>query len=93
MTICACLPRNEVIASIPDGNSAPYPFEGFTLPPVPYPAGRKDMIITLCRQKFARPRSIVEPRINKLFRDSAAEKDSAVVVGETVRKLRRHTPV
>src|SRR5262245_52860136 len=36
------LQKHEVIASIPDGASAPKPFIGTTLPPIPYPAGRKD---------------------------------------------------
>ena len=85
------LQKHEVIASIPDGSSAPKPFVGMTLAPVQYPAGRKDVIIKLCRQKFARPRSIVEPRINKLFGDSQAGKSSGVVVGDVVRNLRRHT--
>jgi type IV secretion system coupling TraD/TrwB family protein len=86
------LQKHEVIASIPDGSASPKPFVGMTLAPVQYPAGRKDVIIKLCRQKFARPRSIVEPRINKLFGDSQAKKSSVVVTGDVVRNLRRHTP-
>jgi hypothetical protein len=85
------LQKHEVIASIPDGSSAPVPFWGFTLPPVQYPAGRKDAIIALCRQKFSRPRSIVEPRINKLFGGIEAGKSPPVKAGVALREFRRHT--
>jgi hypothetical protein len=85
------LNKHEVIASIPDGAASPKPFLGMTLPPVQYPAGRKDVIIALCRQKFARARSIVEPRINKLFRDTAAGKSPPVMVGGALKNFRRHT--
>jgi hypothetical protein len=85
------LQKHEVIASIPEGGSAPKPFLGFTLPPVEYPSGRRDVIIKLCRQKFARPRSVVEPRINKLFRDTAAGKSPPVMAGVALQNFRRHT--
>jgi hypothetical protein len=83
------LNKYEVIASIPDGAAAPKPFLGMTLPPVQYPAGRKDVIIALCRQKFARSRSIVEPRINKLFGDAAAGKSPPVLAGVARRHFAR----
>jgi hypothetical protein len=85
------LKKHEVIASIPDGASAPKPFLGFTLAPVEYPSGRKDVIISLCREKFARPRSIVEPRITKLFGDTAVGKSPPVTAGVALRNFRRHT--
>ena len=85
------LQKHEVIASIPEGASAPVPFLGKTLPPLPYPGGRKDVIITLCREKFARPRSIVEPRIQKLFSDTGAGKSPPVRAGVALLKFRQHT--
>jgi hypothetical protein len=85
------LTKHEVIASIPDGAAAPVPFMGRTLAPIAYPSGRKDVIITLSRQKYARPRSIVEPRVNALFPDVAAGKSPPVKVGVALRKFRQHT--
>jgi hypothetical protein len=75
------LEKHEVIASIPDGGTAPIPFLGKTLAPVQYPSGRKETIITLSRQKYARPRSVVEPRINALFSDTQAGKSPPLQVG------------
>ena len=72
------LKKHEVIASIPAGASAPVPFVGTTLAPIAYPCGRKDTIITLVREKYARPRSVVEPRIHALFSHSAAGKSPPV---------------
>ena len=80
------LQKHEVIASIPDGSSAPVPFLGKTLAPMPYPAGRRDAIIALVREKYARPRSIVEPRINALFQASQAGKSPPVTAGVALRK-------
>jgi hypothetical protein len=85
------LQKHEVIASIPEGALAPVPFTGTTLPPLPYPGGRKDVIITLCREKFARPRSIVEPRITALFSDASAGKSPPVQAGVALQNFRRHT--
>jgi hypothetical protein len=68
------LKKHEVIASIPEGAAAPVPFLGRTLAPMAYPSGRKAVIIALTREKYARPRSIVEPRINALFSDTQAGK-------------------
>ena len=85
------LKKHEVIASIPEGASAPVPFLGKTLAPREYPAGRKDVIITLSREKYARPRSVVEPRINALFADTAAGKSPPVKVGVALLKFRQHT--
>jgi hypothetical protein len=85
------LKKHEVIGSIPDGATAPIPFLGKTLAPMEYPAGRKDTIIALSREKYARPRSVVEPRINALFSDTAAGKSPPVKVGVALRKSRRHT--
>ena len=68
------LKKHEIIASIPEGSSAPIPFVGMTLAPMEYTAGRKDTIIALVRARFARPRSVVEPRINELFPDFGAGK-------------------
>jgi hypothetical protein len=87
------LTKHEVIASIPDGAAAPVPFMGKTLAPIEYPSGRKDTIISLSREKYARPRSVVEPRVNALFPDAAAEKSSVVVVGDARLNFRRHTRV
>jgi hypothetical protein len=85
------LKKHEVIASIPEGASAPVPFLGKTLAPMQYPSGRKDAIITLSRERYARPRSTVEPRINALFSDSEAGKSPPVMVGVALQKFRRHT--
>jgi hypothetical protein len=85
------LKKHEVIASIPEGASAPVPFLGKTLAPVQYPAGRKDTIITLSRERYARPRSVVEPRITALFPDFAEGKSPPVMVGVALQKFRRHT--
>ena len=68
------LQKHEVVASIQEGKSRPVPFLGMTLAPVPYPAGRKDAIIALSRERYARPRSKVEPRIHELFPDYDAGK-------------------
>jgi hypothetical protein len=68
------LKKHEVIASIPEGSSAPIPFLGMTLAPMPYPSGRKDTIIALSRERYARPRSVVEPRITALFADTQTGK-------------------
>jgi hypothetical protein len=68
------LKKHEVIASIPEGAAALVPFLGRTLAPMAYPSGRKAVIIALTREKYARPRSIVEPRINALFSDTQAGK-------------------
>ena len=84
------LNKHEVIASIPEGASAPVPFLGKTLAPVPYPAGRKETIIALSRQKYARPRSVVEPRINALFSDTEAGKSPPVMAGVALLKFRQH---
>jgi hypothetical protein len=80
-----------VIASIPEGASAPVPFLGQTVAPMPYPCGRKDVIIALSREKFCRPRSIVEPPITKLFQVPEAGKSPPVRVGVALRKSRQHT--
>ena len=85
------LKKHEVIASIPEGATAPVPFLGKTLAPMQYPAGRKDTIITLSRERYARKRSIVEPRITKLFAASQAGKCPPVRVGVALQKSRQHT--
>jgi hypothetical protein len=85
------LQKHEVIASIPEGVFAPVPFLGKTLAPVPYPDGRKAAIIALSREKYARPRSIVEPRVNALFPGAEAGKSPPVKVGVALRKFRQHT--
>jgi hypothetical protein len=85
------LTKHEVIASIPDGASAPIPFMGTTLAPVAYPSGRKATIIALSREKYARARRVVEPRVHALFPDAAAGKSPPVMVGVALRKFRQHT--
>jgi hypothetical protein len=85
------LPKHDVIASIPDGAAAPVPFMGRTLAPIEYPSGRKDVIITLSRQKYARPRSIVEPRVSALFPDAEAGKSPPISAGVALLKFRQHT--
>jgi len=85
------LKKHEVIASIPEGALAPVPFLGTTLAPMPYPSGRKETIIALVREKYARPRSVVEPRIRAMFSDSQAGKSPPVVAGVALQKFRRHT--
>ena len=81
------LQKHEVVASIPEGADAPIPFEGKTLAPMEYPAGRRDTIITLSREKYARPRFVVEPRINKLFSDAQAGKSPPLRAGVALRKF------
>ena len=81
------LNKHEVIASIPEGASAPTPFMGRTCAPVQYPSGRKAIIIALVREKYARPRSVVEPRINALFADAEAGKSPPIQVGVALRKI------
>lgn len=85
------LKKHEVIASIPDGSAAPVPFLGTTLAPVPYSAGRKEKIITLSREKYARPRSVVEPRITKLFSGAQAGKCPPFPAGVARLNFRQHT--
>jgi len=85
------LTKHEVIASIPDGAAAPVAFIGKTLAPIAYPSGRKTTIIALSREKFARPRSLVEPRVNALFPDAEARKRPPLQVGVALRNFRRHT--
>jgi hypothetical protein len=85
------LQKHEVIASIQEGKSRPVPFRGVTLAPVAYPAGRKDTIIALSRERYARPRSVVEPRTRTLFPDASAGKSPPVRVGVALRKSRQHT--
>jgi hypothetical protein len=85
------LKKHEVIASIPAGSAAPIPFLGMTLAPLPYPSGRKETIIALSRERYARPRSVVEPRIAALFSDSGAGKSPPISAGVALRKIRRHT--
>ena len=85
------LKKHEVIASIPDGSAAPIPFLGSTLAPLSLQAGRKDAIIALSREKFARPRNTVESRILKLFADTHEGKSPPVKVGVALRNFRRHT--
>jgi hypothetical protein len=81
------LQKHEVIASIPEGATAPIPFVGKTLAPREYPAGRRDTIIALSREKYARPRSVIEPRITALFSDSQAGKSPPLQVGVALRKF------
>jgi hypothetical protein len=83
------LKKHEVIASIPEGAAAPVPFLGKTLAPMEYPSGRKDAIIALSRERYGRPRSVVEPRVNALFSDSAEGKCPPVTVGVALKKFRR----
>jgi type IV secretion system coupling TraD/TrwB family protein len=90
-TLFLGLKKHEVIASIPDGAAAPVPFIGHTLAPREYPAGRKQAIVALSREKYARSRSIVEPRVNALFSDPAAGKSPPLRAGVALRKIRRHT--
>ena len=85
------LTKHEVIASIPEGAAAPVPFIGRTLAPIAYPSGRKATIIALSREKYARPRSIVEPRVNALFPAAEAGKSPPLQVGVALRKFRQHT--
>src|SRR2546423_6123849 len=59
------LKKHEVIASIPEGSAAPIPFLALTLAPLTFQAGRKDTIIALSRERYARPRATVEPRIRE----------------------------
>ena len=68
------LKKHEVIASIQDKGSPPAPFRGMTLAPLAYESGRKDAIIALSRERYARPRAVVEPRIHALFPDLGAGK-------------------
>ena len=68
------LKKHEVIASIQEAGSPPAPFRGMTLAPLAYEAGRKDAIIALSRERYARPRATVEPRITELFPDMDAGK-------------------
>jgi hypothetical protein len=68
------LEKHAVIASIPEGSAAPIPFHGMTLAPLKYEAGRKDAIIALSRERYARPRATVEPRITTLFADAETGK-------------------
>jgi hypothetical protein len=84
------LKKHEVIASIPEGASAPVPFVGTTLAPIEYPSGRKDTIIALVREKYARPRSVVEPRVRVMFPDAQAGKSPPVLAGVALPKFRRH---
>jgi Type IV secretion-system coupling protein DNA-binding domain len=84
------LKKHEVIASIPEGSAAPIPFLGMTLGPQAYPAGRRETIIALSREKYARPRSLVEPRITAQFRSSEAGKSPPVQAGVALQKFRRH---
>jgi hypothetical protein len=67
------LKKHEVIASIQDQGTPPAPFRGMTLAPRAYDAGRKDAIIALSRERYARPRAVVEPRIAELFPDDAGK--------------------
>jgi hypothetical protein len=85
------LTKHEVIASIPDGLSAPVSFIGKTLAPIAYPSGRKQAIIALSREKYARSRSIVEPRVNALFTETQAGKSPPAKVGVARLKIRQHT--
>jgi hypothetical protein len=84
------LKKHEVIASIPEGSAAPVPFLGQTLGPQAYPAGRRETIIALSREKHARPRTVVEPRITALFSQSQAGKSPPVQAGVALQKFRRH---
>jgi hypothetical protein len=68
------LKKHEVIVSIPEGSSAPAPFLGMTFAPQAAESGRKDTIIALSRERYCRPRSVVEPRIHALFPDSGPGK-------------------
>jgi hypothetical protein len=68
------LKKHEVIASIPEQGSAPVPFRGMTLAPQEYPAGRKDAITRLSRERFGLPRATVESRISALFADAETGK-------------------
>jgi hypothetical protein len=68
------LHKHEVIVSIPEGTSPPAPFRGMTLAPLEYESGRKEAIIALSRERYARPRAKVEPRIRELFPDFEAGK-------------------
>src|SRR6266568_3283683 len=63
------LKKHEVIASIQEQGSPPAPFRGVTLAPLPFATGRKDAIIALSRERYARPRATVEPRITELFQE------------------------
>src|SRR5207247_1504142 len=56
------LEKYEVVASIQEGKSRPIPFRATTSPPIRSEAGRRNAIITLSRERYARPRSVVEPR-------------------------------
>jgi len=68
------LHKHEVIVSIPEGSSPPAPFHGMTLAPLAYPSGRREAVVALSRERYARPRSVVEPRIRELFPDFDAGK-------------------
>jgi Type IV secretion-system coupling protein DNA-binding domain len=68
------LHKHEVIASILDKGSPPAPFRGMTLAPLAVQSGRKDTIIALSCDRYARPRATVEPRINALFPDISVGK-------------------
>jgi hypothetical protein len=61
------LEKYEVIAGIQEGTSRPVPFRGTTLAPLRAETGRKDAIIALSRERYARPRAVVEPRIAQGF--------------------------
>jgi Type IV secretion-system coupling protein DNA-binding domain len=68
------LKKHKIIASIQKGTSRPIPFEGRTLAPLRSESGRREAIIALSRERYARPRAMVEPRIAELFQEVQAGK-------------------
>jgi hypothetical protein len=63
------LQKHKVIASIQEGTSRPIPFDGMTLAPIQAETGRREAIIALSRERYARSRTVVEPRIAEFFQE------------------------
>jgi len=84
------LKKHEVIASIPEGSSAPVPFLAMTLAPLKYEAGRKDAIIALSVSAMHGRVQRWSPASESCSLTLRQEK-ARVTAGVALREFRQHT--
>ncbi len=62
------------------------PFSATTLPPVPNPEGHAEKVVKVSRERYAKPRSVVEEKIMR-WSGMTEEEETSEETGETVKKI------
>ena len=64
-SILAALARYEAIVRLPENGTEPAPFQARLFPPIQDEYGRKEIIISKSRERFATPRTVVEAKLQR----------------------------